>query len=166
MERAFQLNVNGKSSTVVTDENRPLLDVLREDLGLTGTKYGCGEGDCGACTVLMNHEAVRSCITTVADAHGQSIQTIEGLAVSGRLHPVQQAFVQEHAVQCGYCVPGQIITAVALLGEKPNPTREEIVHAITGNICRCCNYPNILAAVERAAQLGRDPRDAGAATGR
>jgi aerobic-type carbon monoxide dehydrogenase small subunit (CoxS/CutS family) len=155
LERQIRLSVNGHSTSVVTDDERPLLDVLREELGLTGTKYGCGEGECGACTVLIDGQAVRSCITTIGEAGDQAIQTIEGLATDGRLHPLQVAFVEQHAVQCGYCVPGQIMQAAALLREHPNPTREQIVGAMNGNICRCCNYVNILAAVERAAQLTR-----------
>lgn len=151
MERQLEITVNRRKVTVETDDARPLLDVLREELGLTGTKYGCGEGECGACTVLMDGEPIRSCITTVGEVEGESIQTIEGLARDGRLHPVQQAFIEKQAMQCGYCVPGQILTAVALLAGNENPSRQEIIDAMSGNICRCCNYPNILAAVERAS---------------
>jgi isoquinoline 1-oxidoreductase alpha subunit len=148
-----QLLVNGTSVSVATDEDRPLLDVLREDLGLTGTKYGCGEGECGACTVLINGRAVRSCITSIGEVAGKKVQTIEGLAADGELHPVQRAFIEKQALQCGYCVPGQILSAVALLAENPQPSREEIIDAMNGNICRCGNYPNILAAVEHAAGI-------------
>lgn len=151
MQRDFTINVNGRERSLRTDADRPLLDVLREDLGLTGTKYGCGEGECGACTVLIDGRPVRSCITSVSEADGEKVRTIEGLAADGELHPVQRAFVEKQALQCGYCVPGQIMTAVALLGENPRASREEIVAAMSGNICRCCNYPNILAAVEHAA---------------
>lgn len=151
MQLQIEFNVNGQDRSVSTDGDRPLLDTLREDLGLTGTKYGCGEGECGACTVLIDGRPVRSCITTVADVSGETIQTIEGLAIDGQLHPVQQAFIEKQAMQCGYCVPGQILSAVALLNEDRNPSRQEIVDAMSGNICRCCNYPNILAAVEQAA---------------
>jgi aerobic-type carbon monoxide dehydrogenase small subunit (CoxS/CutS family) len=151
MPREFSLNVNGRDHTVATDEERPLLDVLREELGLTGAKYGCGEGECGACTVLLDGAAIRSCITTVAEAAEGKIRTIEGLAQGDDLHPVQQAFLDKQAMQCGYCVPGQILTAVALLEESPHASRDEIIAAMTGNLCRCCNYPNILAAVETAA---------------
>lgn len=147
----FQLNVNGRDSWVETDDDRPLLDVLREDLGLTGAKYGCGEGECGACTVLVGGAAVRSCITSVAESKGQKIVTIEGLAEGDRLHPVQQAFIDKQAMQCGYCVPGQILSATALLKENAKPSREQIIEGMNGNICRCCNYENILAAVEQAA---------------
>ena len=153
----FQLNVNGRDRAVVTDPDRPLLDVLREDLGLTGTKYGCGEGECGACTVLIDGQAVHSCVTVVGDCAGQAIQTIEGLATDGRLHAVQQAFIDRQAMQCGYCVPGQIMSAVALLNAKGRPSRAEIVEAMNGNICRCTNYVNILAAVEQAANVNRSP---------
>ncbi len=154
MRRSIRLNVNGTQVTVAADEDRPLLDVLREDLGLTGTKYGCGEGDCGACTVLIGDTAVRSCITSMGEAEGESIQTIEGLATDGNLHPVQQAFIEKQAMQCGYCVPGQILTAVALLRRKPQATRQDIVAEMSGNICRCCNYVNILDAVQHAARRG------------
>ncbi len=151
MHRQLTIHVNGKDRSLTTDDDRPLLDVLREDLGLSGTKFGCGEGECGACTVLIDGRAVRSCITSVGKVDGGKIQTIEGLATDIGLHPVQQAFIEKQAMQCGYCVPGQILSAVAFLSEKPNPTREEIIAAMRGNICRCCNYPNILAAVQHAA---------------
>lgn len=147
----FQLHVNGREHGVETDDDRPLLDVLREDLGLTGAKYGCGEGECGACTVLIDGAAVRSCLTTVGEAKDQKIVTIEGLAEGDRLHPVQQAFIDKQAMQCGYCVPGQILSAVALLTEHESPSHEQIIEAMNGNICRCCNYENLLAAVEQAA---------------
>jgi aerobic-type carbon monoxide dehydrogenase small subunit (CoxS/CutS family) len=146
----FQLHVNGRDREVETDDDRSLLDVLREELGLTGAKYGCGEGECGSCTVLVDGAAVRSCITTVGEAQGE-ILTIEGLAEGDRLHPVQQAFIDKQAMQCGYCVPGQILSAVAMLKENANPSREQIIEGMNGNICRCCNYENILAAVEQAA---------------
>ena len=155
MERNIQLNINGKAVTVTTDEERPLLDVLREELGLTGTKYGCGEGECGTCTVLLGDTAIRSCITTVAEAEQKAIQTIEGLATDGKLHPVQQAFIAEQGMQCGYCVPGQILTAVALLRRNARPSQQEIIDEMSGNLCRCCNYVNILNAVKHAAQNGQ-----------
>lgn len=151
MPSSIRLTINGREVTLETDGDRPLLDLLREDLGLTGAKYGCGEGECGACTVLMGGEAVRSCITTATEAAGRTIQTIEGLAEGDRLHAVQQAFIDKQAMQCGYCVPGQIMAAVALLRGKSKPSRVEIVEAMDGNLCRCCNYANILAAVEQAA---------------
>ncbi len=154
MPSDFTLHVNGRTERVTTDDGRPLLDVLREELGLTGVKYGCGEGECGACTVLVDGVAVRSCVTAVAEVGDGKITTIEGLAEGDELHPVQQAFLDKQAMQCGYCVPGQILTAAALLAENKRPTREQIIGAMTGNICRCCNYPNILAAIEHAATLG------------
>jgi aerobic-type carbon monoxide dehydrogenase small subunit (CoxS/CutS family) len=149
----YTFTVNGKSRTVETDESRPLLDVLREDLEFTGAKFGCGEGQCRACTVLVDGRPVTSCMTPVRRANGKTVVTIEGLAVDGSLHPVQQAFLDENAMQCGYCIPGMIVRTVALLDEKPSPSREEIVTALDGNICRCCGYARILAAVERAATL-------------
>ena len=123
-----------------------------KSLGLTGTKYGCGEGECGACTVLIDGRAERSCITPIADVGDQPVTTIEGLARQAELHTVQRAFIDRQAMQCGYCVPGQIMTAVALLRDNPAPSRDEIVAAMRGNLCRCCNYPNILSAVEHAAR--------------
>ena len=156
MAEEFDLNINGRRQAVTTDGERPLLDVLREDLGLTGTKYGCGEGDCGACTVLVDGQAVRSCITTVSEVGDSEVITIEGLAANGELHPVQRAFIEKQGPQCGYCVPGQILSAVALLREKNKPSREEIIEAMDANICRCCNYVSILAAVEHAAGGGHD----------
>jgi aerobic-type carbon monoxide dehydrogenase small subunit (CoxS/CutS family) len=153
MPREFALSVNGRAHAVSTEAERPLLDVLREELQLTGAKYGCGEGECGACTVLIDGRAVRSCITPVGEAAGKRITTIEGLAAGDALHPVQQAFLDAQAMQCGYCVPGQILSAVDLLARNKQPTRAQIVEGLTGNICRCCNYQQILAAVERAAEL-------------
>ncbi len=158
MERNFEVNVNGDTRKVNTDQDRSLLEVLREELGLTGTKYGCGEGECGACTVLLDGEPIRSCTTAISEVDRQSITTIEGLSANGTLHPVQQAFIEKRAMQCGYCVPGQILSAVALLAETPHPSREEIIEGMDGNLCRCCNYPNILAAVEHAVELNREAR--------
>jgi len=153
MQRTIEFLVNGKQANVVTEPERPLLDVLREDLELTGTKYGCGEGACGACTVLVGGVAIQSCTTPVEDVAGERITTIEGLAVDGKLHPVQEAFLEKQAMQCGYCVPGQILSAVALLKENPRPTRVEIVEAMESNLCRCCNYANIRAAVEHVVSV-------------
>lgn len=155
MESTFTFVVNGRSQTVTTDADRPLLDVLREDLGLTGTKYGCGEGKCGACTVLIGGAPRRSCMVPVSDVAGQSISTIEGLAEGDRLHPVQEAFLEESALQCGYCTPGMIMGAVALLNEHPAPSEAQIARALEGNICRCCGYTRIVQAVQRAAETGR-----------
>jgi len=150
MPRAISLTVNGQPHSTTTDEERPLLDVLREDFHLTGTKYGCGEGQCGACSVLIDGRVTRSCITPVGEAQNKHVLTVEGLEQNGELHRVQQAFLEQQAMQCGYCVPGQIMTAAALLRDKPNASREEIVSAMSGNICRCCGYTNIRAAVEHA----------------
>ncbi len=153
------LRVNGQVRTVQAAPDRSLLEVLREDLQLTGTKYGCGEGSCRSCTVLLDGRAVASCQTAVADAAGKEILTIEGLAQDGALHPLQEAFIAEHAMQCGYCVPGMIMTAAALLQSNPHPTREQIAEWMNGNICRCCNYINIVNAIETASTM--DARGAG-----
>jgi len=146
----FRLIVNGKERSVETEAERPLLEVLREDLGLTGTKYGCGEGQCRACTVLVDGRPVVSCLTPVRAVDGKQVKTIEGLAANGRLTSVQQAFVDEGAMQCGYCVPGMILRTVALLEKTPHPTDAQIVEGLDGNLCRCCGYPRIIAAVRRA----------------
>ena len=158
MNTTITLNVNGRERTVTTDPARTLLDVLREDLQLTGTKYGCGEGRCGACSVLVGGKRIFSCRTDIDSAAGKSITTIEGLADGDRLHPVQEAFVEEGASQCGYCTPGMIMATVALLKEKPSPTEQEMVSWMNGNLCRCCNYVNILGAVRRACEAGRADR--------
>jgi aerobic-type carbon monoxide dehydrogenase small subunit (CoxS/CutS family) len=158
MDATFEFTVNAKAARVVASPDRALLDVLREELDLTGTKYGCGEGECGACTVLLDGVAIRSCITSIAAASGRTVLTIEGLATNGKLHPVQQAFIEKQAAQCGYCVPGQIMNAVGLLERLPNATREQIIASMRGNLCRCCNYPNLLAAVQRAIELGAEGR--------
>ena len=150
MDTTFTLTVNGQRHTVTTDPQRPLLHVLREDLGLTGTKHGCGEGQCGACTVLLDGKRTHSCLLPAQDAAGRSITTIEGLSRRGQLHPVQEAFLAEGAMQCGYCTPGMILSTVALLNEKPAPGDAEIVTWMDANICRCCGYPRILKAVRRA----------------
>ena len=147
----IRFTVNGTARSVDTEPERPLLEVLREDLGLTGTKYGCGEGECGACTVLLDNQAIFSCSTPVSEVQGRKIVTIEGLAVGGRLHPVQQAFLDEGAMQCGYCTPGMILQTVALLRTHPRPTEAQIVEGLNGNLCRCSGYLRILAAVRRAA---------------
>ena len=152
MEITVSFTVNGKEKTVTTDATRPLLDVLREDLHLTGPKYGCGERLCGACTVLMNGKNVLSCVTPIAQVDKKTIITIEGLATDKRLHPVQEAFLAEGAMQCGYCASGMILTAVALLKKNPNPTDEEIAAGMNVNLCRCNGYPKILKAVRRAAE--------------
>lgn len=155
MDAKIALTVNGRQVTVTTDPKRPLLDVLREDLQLTGTKYGCGEDKCGACTVLLDGKRVHSCVTPVADADGKKVLTIEGLAAGDTLHPVQEAFLAEGAFQCGYCTSGMVISTVALLNETPSPTDEQILKWMDGNVCRCCGYPKILKAVKRAAGQAR-----------
>jgi len=151
MTRRVEFVVNGVARAVETDPERPLLEVLREDLGLTGAKYGCGEGRCRACTVLVNGRAVTSCRFSIERAAGAEVRTIEGLAGEGALHPVQEAFLETGALQCGYCVPGMILTTVDLLERNPAPEREEVVRALDGNLCRCCGYLRILEAVQAAA---------------
>ncbi len=150
---AVQLTVNGRSFTVDADPQTSLLTVLREQLDLTGTKYGCGEGQCGACTVLIDGKAQRSCITRVAMVAQKKITTIEGLATGDDLHPVQRAFLEEGAMQCGYCTPGMIMSAVGLLRQNSHPTRSEIADFMEGNICRCGTYARIIAAIEKAATM-------------
>jgi len=149
----FTLLVNGAHYSVQAAPEEPLLTVLRNRLQLTGTKFGCGEGQCGACTVLLSGQATRSCITTVASAAGAAITTIEGLERNGRLSPVQQAFLEEGAFQCAYCTSGMIVAATSLLHDHPHPTDEQILAAMDGNLCRCGTYPRILAAVRRASAL-------------
>jgi aerobic-type carbon monoxide dehydrogenase small subunit (CoxS/CutS family) len=154
MDATFNFTVNGQPQRVTTDPERPLLDVLREDLHLTGTKYGCGERECGACSVLMDGKRVFSCQTSASRVEGKSITTIEGLAKGDVLHPVQQAFLDEGAFQCGYCTAGMIVAAVALLEKNPMPSDGEIATGMNNNICRCCSYPKILSAVRRCAGQG------------
>jgi aerobic-type carbon monoxide dehydrogenase small subunit (CoxS/CutS family) len=137
---------------VETDTRRSLLEVLREDLELTGAKYGCGEGQCRACSVLLDGQPVSSCLVRISDVKGHSVETIEGLTDSGRLHPIHEAFMKEGAMQCGYCVPGMIVNTAGLLRRNPSPSEPEIVEALNGNLCRCCGYVNIVKAVKRAAQ--------------
>ncbi len=149
------LTVNGQRRKIDVPPDVSLLSVLRERLGLTGTKYGCGEGQCGACTVLLDAQAVRSCRTKLAEAADKKVVTIEGLEQGDRLHPVQQAFLDQEAFQCAYCTSGMIVATVGLLRANPDPTDEEIVQGMKGNICRCGTYPRIVAAVRRAAQASR-----------
>jgi aerobic-type carbon monoxide dehydrogenase small subunit (CoxS/CutS family) len=149
------LTVNGARRSVEAPPEESLLSVLRDRLQLTGTKYGCGEGQCGACTVLLDGRPARSCLTQVSEAAGKKITTIEGLAKNGRLHPVQAAFLEAEAFQCGYCTPGMIVSAVGLLERNPDPGEENIAEHLTGNICRCGTYPRILSAVKQAAQAMR-----------
>jgi aerobic-type carbon monoxide dehydrogenase small subunit (CoxS/CutS family) len=152
MPRVTELNVNGAARRLNANSERSLLSVLRDDLELTGAKYGCGEGQCGACTVLLDGEAVRSCITPISKAAGKRITTIEGLESDGRLHPLQEAFLETGAMQCGYCTSGMIMSGVSLLAKSAQPTESEIVHGMQGNICRCGTYPRIVAAVRIAAK--------------
>ena len=153
----ISLQVNGTSRRIETDADRSLLSVLRDDLDLTGAKYGCGEGQCGACTVLVNGRATRSCITQIGTLSGKQITTIEGLEQNGSLHPLQEAFIEATAMQCGYCIPGMIMNGVGLLKNNPRPSQQEILTAMEGNICRCCTYPRILAAVTRVVGAGLVP---------
>jgi nicotinate dehydrogenase subunit A len=146
------LKINGASRTVDAEPSRTLLSVLRDDLGLTGSKYGCGEGACGACTVLIDGKPTRSCTTRVGNVEGKSIRTIESLATGETLHPLQQAFLDADALQCGYCTSGMLMSAAGLLESKPRPTRDEIIRHMQGNICRCGTYARIVAAVEQAAK--------------
>jgi len=152
MQRAISFELNGKPVRLSADPGRMLLWVLREDLGLTGTKFGCGAGFCGACTVIVDSEAVRSCATPVSAVEGKRVVTIEGLSRNGRLHPLQQAFLEHHAFQCGFCTPGMIMNAYALLLRNPQPTREQIIRAMDDNLCRCGSHPRIVAAIEQAAK--------------
>ena len=152
---AITLSVNNETYDVVSYPNQTLLEVLRDDLHLTGTKESCGEGVCGSCTVLVNGAPVRSCLTLAVAVQGKEITTIEGLSEGEKLHPVQEAFVNHHAIQCGFCSPGMILTAYALLAENPNPTEKEIRRAISGNVCRCTGYAKIVEAVMSLAEKGR-----------
>ena len=150
----IDIEVNGGRHAVDVDPSETLLDVLRDELGLTGTKYGCGEGRCGACMVLMGSHAVASCTIPAQSADGAKITTIEGLEHDGRLHPVQQAFLDEQAFQCAYCTSGMVMASVALLRANPQPSLEEIARGLETNVCRCGTYPRIIAAVRRAAAAG------------
>lgn len=148
----IRLSINGRSFTADVDPQASLLAVLREHLDLTGSKYGCGEGQCGACTVLIDSKAQRSCVTRVATVAHNQVTTIEGLANGERLHPMQEAFLSEGAMQCAYCTSGMIMSAVALLDRKHHPTRSEIIDAMDGNICRCGAYSSIIRAIQKAAE--------------
>lgn len=152
MEEKISFNLNGKKTEILTDPSQTLLWVLRNQMGLTGTKFGCGNGFCGACTVLINREPVRSCMTPVSDIAGKEVITIEGLARNGKLHPVQQAFIDHDALQCGYCTPGMIMTATGLLMKNPSLTRQEIIDGLEQNLCRCGAHVRIIDAVETAAK--------------
>ncbi len=158
MARISGLRVNGRKYPVDADSEASLLSVLRDDLGITGPKYGCGEGQCGACTVLLNGLPRRSCITKAGWAANKEITTIEGLAKNGQLHPLQQAFWETEAFQCGYCTSGMIMTAVGLLKTNPNPSPQQISQFMQGNVCRCGTYPRIIAAIQKAAQMAKEVR--------
>jgi len=152
MEETIRFKLNGREAELVTDPNQILLWVLRNHFGLTGTKYGCGIGFCGACTVLIDGEPVRSCMVPVSDVAGKNVVTIEGLATGEKLHPVQQAFIDHDALQCGFCTPGMVLTAVGMLGKNPSPTREEIINGLEDNLCRCGAHVRIVEAVKDAAE--------------
>jgi aerobic-type carbon monoxide dehydrogenase small subunit (CoxS/CutS family) len=156
MPNKYALQINGHAFSVAAEPDASLLSVLREQLDLTGTKYGCGEGQCGACTVLIDGRAHRSCITPISQASGKSILTIEGLAKDDRLHPVQQAFLDEGAMQCAYCTSGMIMSAVSLLNNRENPSDAEILQFMQGNICRCGTYPRVVAAIRKASASGKE----------
>jgi carbon-monoxide dehydrogenase small subunit len=147
MRRELEMKVNGDEYTLEVETHRTLLEVIRDDLGLTGTKLGCGGGECGACTVILNGKAVKSCLMLAFDADGKEILTVEGLAGEGKLHKLQQAFVEHGAIQCGFCTPGMIMASKALLDENPHPSEQEIKGALAGNLCRCTGYVKILEAV-------------------
>lgn len=153
MKRLIQFGLNGQLITVNTDDDRTLLWVLRTDLDLTGTKYGCGEGLCGACTVIVGDKAVRSCLTTLKNIEGKEVVTIEGLARAGKLHPLQQAFIDHSALQCGYCTSGMLLDAYTFLRNNPKPSRDAIIAHMEHNLCRCGAHQRIVAAIESASGL-------------
>lgn len=153
MEETISFKLNGKKTELLTDPSQTLIWVLRNQLGLTGTKWGCGTGFCGACTVLVDDEPVRSCSVPVSDIAGKKVTTIEGLEKKGKLHPVQKAFVDHDALQCGFCTPGMVLTTVAFLKKNPSPSREEIIEALEENLCRCTAHVRILDAVMDAAAV-------------
>ena len=154
-KKSVVLRVNGEEQELLIHPHRTLAEVLREELQLTGTKQSCNEGACGTCTVLLDGLPVRSCLLLAADAEGREITTIEGLAREGELHPLQASFVEHYAIQCGFCTPGMILTAKALLDANPNPTDKEIRRAISGNVCRCTGYAKIVEAIKAASEMAR-----------
>ena len=151
-KREIELNVNGNTYSIAVPPQRTLLEVLREDLGLTGTKEGCSEGECGVCTVLLDGLPVRSCILFAVDVRGRSVTTIEGVGQREKLHPIQKAFIEQGAIQCGFCTPGMILSAKSLLDHNPSPSEEEIRVAISGNLCRCTGYQKIVKAIQTASR--------------
>lgn len=153
MKQLLSFTVNGEEKTIAVDVTSTLLDVLRDDLGLTGTNRGCNEGECGACTVLLDGKAVASCTLLAVDVAGRAVVTVEGLRKNGVLHPIQQAFIDKFAVQCGFCTPGMIMSTLALLNENPNPNEAEIRDALRGNICRCTGYHKIIEAIKQARDV-------------
>jgi aerobic-type carbon monoxide dehydrogenase small subunit (CoxS/CutS family) len=155
---AIRMTVNGRSCEGSVEARTTLADFLREDLGLTGTHLGCEHGVCGACTVLVDGEAVRACLMLAVQADGAEVTTVEGLAKGDALHPIQEAFWESHSFQCGFCTPGFVVTTLALLRENPNPNEEEIREALSGNLCRCTGYESIVTGVRRAAEKFRDAR--------
>jgi carbon-monoxide dehydrogenase small subunit len=152
MKRKLEMKVNGDEYTLELEPHRTLLEVIRDDLGLTGTKLGCGGGECGACTVILNGKAVKSCLILAFDADGKEILTVEGLAREGELHSLQRAFVEHGAIQCGFCSPGMIMASKALLDANPHPSEQEIKDALAGNLCRCTGYVKILEAISSVAR--------------
>ena len=152
--KKISFTINGLATEVKVDPSMRLLDVIRDVLNLTGTKEGCGEGECGACTVLVDGKPVDSCLVLIGQVQGRSITTIEGLSKGKELHPLQKAFIEEGAIQCGYCTPGMILSAKALLDENPNPTEEDIRRSISGNLCRCTGYQKIVRAIQVASRGG------------
>jgi aerobic-type carbon monoxide dehydrogenase small subunit (CoxS/CutS family) len=159
MEESIHFKLNNKPVNITVDGERMLLWVLRTDLGVTGPKYGCGQGLCGACTVLVNNEAVLSCQTPVREVNGKEVVTIEGLAQDGKLHPLQRAFIKHDALQCGFCTPGMILKAYSLLKDNPQPTREEIIRGMDDNLCRCGSHIRIVEAIQTAAQQMKGGRE-------
>lgn len=151
MSETFRFILNGKSTEVTTEGERKLLWVLRTDLGLTGTKYGCGQALCGACTVLVNNQSLRSCVYPIRYVHGKEVITIEGLSNNGKLHPLQKAFIEHDALQCGFCTPGMILNAYSLLRRNPQPSRQDIIQGMERNLCRCGSYGRIIQAIQTAA---------------
>jgi len=158
MNETISFKVNDKSVSLTTESQRSLLWVLRTDLGLTGTKYGCGKGLCGACTVIVDDRAVRSCVVPVKSIEGKEVLTIEGLAKNGKLHPIQEAFVKYDALQCGFCTPGMILNAYSLLLRNPQPTKAQIIQGMENNLCRCAAHLRIIRAIESAAQKMKGAR--------